>query len=119
MTYTARTASGDKPLVWLHGEIKTPPLSKAARQEAGLLLRRLQRGDVLSMPHSRPMRTVGARCHELRIPDRGQTWRVLYRVNPDAVIILQVFSKKTRTTPRNVIEVCRARIKEYDRLSRG
>ncbi len=25
----------DKPLVWLHGEIKTPPLSSEARIEAG------------------------------------------------------------------------------------
>ena len=35
----------DKPLVWLHGEIKTPPLSTAARLKAGFLLRALQRGD--------------------------------------------------------------------------
>jgi len=34
----------EKPLVWLHGEVKTPPFSKKARLEAGFLLRRLQRG---------------------------------------------------------------------------
>ncbi len=34
----------DKPLVWLHGEIKTPPMSSAARTEAGFLLRKLQMG---------------------------------------------------------------------------
>jgi len=39
----------DKPLVWLHGEIKTPPFSSAARIAAGLLLRRLQRGGELGM----------------------------------------------------------------------
>jgi len=33
---------GDKPLVWLHGEIKTPPLSPTARLEAGYLLRQLR-----------------------------------------------------------------------------
>ena len=31
--------------MWLHGEVRTPPLSAAARLEAGVLLRRLQRGD--------------------------------------------------------------------------
>ncbi len=31
----------DKPLVWLHGEVKTPPFSVVARIETGLLLRRL------------------------------------------------------------------------------
>jgi hypothetical protein len=30
----------DKPLVWLHGEIKTPPFSPGARIETGILLRR-------------------------------------------------------------------------------
>jgi DNA-binding XRE family transcriptional regulator len=34
----------DKPVVWLAGEVKTPPFSKEARLEAGVLLRRLQRG---------------------------------------------------------------------------
>ena len=59
----------DKPLIWLHGEIKTPPLSVSARIEAGVLLRRLQRGEGLSLPESRPMPTIGPRCHELRIGD--------------------------------------------------
>ncbi len=31
----------DKPLIWLHGEIKTPPFSQEGRIEAGVLLRRL------------------------------------------------------------------------------
>jgi hypothetical protein len=44
-----------KPLVWLGGEIKTPPLSSGARIEAGTLLRKLQNGEKLSLPHSRPM----------------------------------------------------------------
>jgi len=35
-------AATDKPLVWLHGQIKTPQLSRDARMEAGYLLRRLQ-----------------------------------------------------------------------------
>ena len=40
----------DKPLVWLHGEVKTPPFSQVARLEAGFLLRRLQQGESLGMP---------------------------------------------------------------------
>jgi len=59
----------DKPLVWLHGEVKTPPFTKEARLEAGLLLRRLQKGEKIALPHSRPMPGLGARCHELRIND--------------------------------------------------
>jgi phage-related protein len=104
----------DKPLAWLHGEVKTPPFSKAARIEAGYLLRELQRGRLLSMPHSRPMPAVGARCHELRVVDEGVTWRIVYRVDPDAILILEVFAKKTARTPAAVLEVCRRRLKEYD-----
>ena len=104
----------DKPLVWLHGEIKTPPFSRAGRLEAGYLLRLLQKGQVLGMPQSRPMPALGPRCAELRVRDVGADWRIVYRVDTDAVVILEVFSKKTRATPKSVIEACIGRLKEYD-----
>lgn len=107
-------SSTDKPLVWLHGELKTPPLTKAARVEAGFLLRRLQRGENLAMPHSRPMPTIGRRCHELRLVDATRTWRLVYRIDADAIVILEVFAKKTPATPRMVIRSCQKRLKEYD-----
>ena len=66
------------------------------------------------MPHSRPMPNVGAHCHELRINDGRATWRIVYRIDSDAIIILEVFSKKTQQTPRAVITVCSRRLKEYD-----
>lgn len=68
----------DKPLVWVHGEVRTP------------------------------------RCHELRIVDENATWRIIYRTDSDAVIIADVFSKKTAQTPKRVIDTCRRRLKEYD-----
>jgi phage-related protein len=107
---------GDKPLVWLHGEVKTPPMSAQARLEAGHLLRRLQRGEILSMPESRPMPSIGLRCHELRIGDADVTWRIFYRIDRDAILILDVIRKKTRSTPRAVIEVCQRRLADYDRI---
>jgi phage-related protein len=108
----------DKPLAWLHGEIRTPPLTRVARVEAGFLLRRLQRGELLSMPQSRPMPSIGPRCHELRLNDVGGTWRVVYRIDKDAIVILEVFAKKTHQTPKSVIETCRKRLKEYDDAGR-
>lgn len=104
----------DKPLVWLHGQIKTPPMSSEARIETGYLLRRLQRGEQPSMPHSRPMPSVGRRCHELRVGDANAIWRIVYRIDADAIVIADVFGKKTRTTPQSVIENCQRRFKEYD-----
>ncbi len=57
--------ANDKPLVWLAGEVLTPPFSKEARIEAGFLLRRLQKGENLGMPQARPMPRVGKRCFEI------------------------------------------------------
>lgn len=106
----------NKPLVWLKGEVKTPPFSHAARLEAGYLLRLLQEGESLGLPHSRPMPVIGARCHELRINDEAGTFRIIYRADVDAVVILDVFSKKTKQTPRSVIDTCKRRLRDYDRL---
>jgi len=104
----------NKTLVWLHGEISTPPFSKAARVEAGYLLRMLQKGETLLMPRSRPMATIGARCHELRIVDETVTWRVIYRIDPDAIVLLEVFDKKSKETPQRVIDACKERIRNYE-----
>jgi len=103
-----------KPLRWLHGEVKTPPMSVAARRDLGKLLRDLQEGEQLSMPHSRPMPDIGARCHELRVNDETKTWRLVYRTDADAIVILDVFEKKTNKTPQQVIENCRRRLKLYE-----
>jgi len=111
-------AAIDKPLVWLRGEVRTPPFSQAARVEAGVLLRQLQGGTKLGLPHSRPMQGIGARCHELRIVDESATWRIIYRLDDDAVVIVDVFSKKTRQTPGQVIVNCRRRLRQYDELTR-
>ena len=60
------------------------------------------------------MPSTGARCHELRINDAGSHWRLVYRVDSDAIVILEVFAKKTSATPKTVIATCRKRLKEYD-----
>ena len=66
------------------------------------------------MPYSRPMPGIGLRCHELRIVDVNVTWRIVCRVDRDAVIIAEVFKKKSQTTPQSVIEISRKRLREYD-----
>lgn len=104
----------DKPLVILSGEIKTPPMSRSARREAGVLLRLLQRGESLGLPHSRPMPVVGPRCHELRIQDENRTWRIVYRVDANEVLVVEVFAKTTRATPKSVIDNCKKRLRYWD-----
>jgi len=115
LTYTGKSvADPGKPLIWLHGEVRTPPFGLAARIEAGMLLRRLQNGESLAMPHSRPMPSIGARCHELRVRDRDSNWRILYRIDLDAIVIAGVFAKKSSATPDHVINTAKDRLRRYD-----
>ncbi len=86
----------EKQVAWLYGEVKSPPFSKEARIKAGYLLRKLQFGEKLFMPHSKSMKTVGQRCHELRIQDKNEIWRIIYRLDHDAIIIGEVFKNKNR-----------------------
>ena len=104
----------DKPIVWMHGEITTPPFTENARIEAGYFLRQIQKGIKLSLPQSRSMPSIGTQCHELRINDKNLTWRIIYRIFIDAILILEIFEKKTNKTPKSIIDVCKQRIKRYE-----
>lgn len=110
-------SQADKPLVWMEGEIKTPPFSAGARIEAGVLLRRLQQGENLGLPHSRPMPDIGPRCHELRVRDETKNWRIFYHLASDAVVIIDVHNKTTRKTPEAVLGNCKRRLKLYQSIS--
>lgn len=107
----------DKLLVILKGTITTPPMSREARVEAGYLLRMLQHGESIVMPYSRPMPLIGKRCHELRIVDTNKTWRIIYRIDSDAIVVADIFSKKTQQTPQSAMDTSKARFKAYDQAS--
>jgi len=66
------------------------------------------------MPHSRPMPSIGKRCHELRVRDETRHWRLVYRIDSDAVVVAKVFPKTTKTTPNSVITQAKACLRLYD-----
>jgi phage-related protein len=66
------------------------------------------------MPHSKALPRLGPRCHELRIRDVSGIWRIIYRIDRDAIVIAEVFSKKSAAIPEQIIEVARKRLREYD-----
>ena len=84
-----------------------------------MLLRLLQGGEKLGMPLAEPLPDVGTRCGALRVRDAGHNWRIMYRIDADAVLILDVYPKKTRTIPDEVIRRCKDRLKRYDAAVRG
>jgi phage-related protein len=47
------------------------------------------------------MPSIGARRHELRIVDETKNWRIIYRIDADAIVVLEVFQKKTQEPPQN------------------
>ena len=110
-----------KSLMWLAGEVKTPPMGLEARREMGFLLRRLQEGETLSLPHSRPMPSIGKSCHELRVNDETKTWRLFYLLDSAAnrLVILDVVEKKTQKTAQTVIDACIQRRKNYEAFKRS
>jgi len=114
MTYTDTMTSDRKPVIWMHGELKSPPMSPAARIEAGYLLGLVQEGVKLEMPQSRPMPQIGPRCHELRVRDENTNWRIIYRVDDRAILVVEIFKKKSGATPKRVIDVCKRRLRTYD-----
>lgn len=69
------------------------------------------------MPYSRPMPRIGRAVHELRIDDREtkRTWRVIYRIDFDAIVIVHWFDKKSREIPEHVVDLCQKRLERYER----
>jgi phage-related protein len=108
-----------KKLVWLSSLLATPPLSQEARVEAGYLLRRIQSGENIGMPHSRPMPTIGKGCHELRINDKNTIWRIFYRIDSDFIVIPHWTTKKTQKTSQSDINLCQSRLTQYDSITGG
>ena len=60
------------------------------------------------------MPILGARCHELRVTDLDKIWRIFYRADSDAIVVIEIIAKKTPSTPKITIDLCIARLKRYD-----
>ena len=103
-----------KPLRWLADEIAVPAVSAEAASKVGAMLEVIAMGGTIAMPRCRPMPSIGRRCHELRVRDRNRNWRIVYHVADDAIVILDVFSKKSPRTPSHVIDRCKQRLKRYE-----
>jgi phage-related protein len=107
-----------RPVVWI-ADINTAGLGKDGRRETAGLIDDLQEGILLRLPHSRPMPSIGERCHELRIRELGHRWRILYHLGYGEIVILSMFDKKQRKTPKREIQLAKRRLRLYQRSSQG
>jgi len=63
------------------------------------------------------MPAIGAHSHDLRIPDRERSWRIVYHIAGDPIVILDVFIKKMQAIPANVIKLCSQRLAAYKKAA--
>ena len=103
-----------KPVFWLAEAFKTPPFTAEGRKVAGVLLGLLQDGERLGMPYSRPLPTVGQRCHELRVRDASHQWRIVYRIDPEFIIVAHVFAKKGKGMQQREFASAARILRDYD-----
>jgi phage-related protein len=61
------------------------------------------------------MPNIGSACHELRIADGNVGWRIVYYIAADAIVVLEVFAKKTPATPTQVMVDCRKRLAAFQK----
>jgi hypothetical protein len=67
------------------------------REDLADVIARLERGQMLSMPLSRPMPSIGPGVHELRFKDRSGIYRVIYFL---AGLAESGFSMRFRRKPK-------------------
>ena len=62
------------------------------------------------------MPSIGKACYEIRVNSAEGQWRIIFRIDDDAIIIADVFQKKTAQTPVAVIQRCKRRLSHYDHI---
>ncbi len=83
------------------------------RQELGKAIYDLQKGEVLTMPLSRPMPSIKPGAAELQIRGRAGIYRAFYYSrSPRGILVFHAFVKKTRATPMRVLDLGKKRLKE-------
>ena len=82
------------------------------RGELADAIARLERGQMLTMPLSRPMPSIGPGVHELRFRDRSGIFRSIYWLaGGGSVYLIHAFKKKTPKTPLQDIEIAKERLR--------
>jgi phage-related protein len=88
-------------------------LDDETKIKIGTLLMMLQTGETLGAPQSKPMKSIHAKAHELRVKDKKGVYRVIYVLSVgDQILIPHAFTKKTQKTPQKEIELSIKRLKE-------
>lgn len=86
---------------------------REVRIRLGRALFRLQLGEKVGMPHSRPMPVVAPGVSELRVRGEDGIFRTFYyAAGEHGVLVIHAFVKETQRTPAAEVETGKRRLKE-------
>jgi len=99
----------EKPIYWVGTSYKDLlEFPVEAKRNAGYQLHRIQNG---FEPESwKPFQSVGAGVKEIRISEKGNTFRIIYVAKfAEKIYVLHSFQKKTQKTRARDINIAKAR----------
>jgi phage-related protein len=105
---------GDKPLVWGGRGNQNPSVLAKSQIGSGIFASETAAERNARHASFSTAAVDWSAVPELRINDERSAWRIVYRIDSDAIIILDVFSKKNRTTPKVIVDLCKRRLREYE-----
>lgn len=103
-----------KQVIWHStARIEIKKFTKEVKHELGYLIYRLQKGDILNMPLSKPIPAVGSGVSELRFKGSDGAYRVFYYLkSKEGILIIHCFKKKSQKTPLREIRQGMKNLKE-------
>ncbi len=109
------TPSGRRPVLEF---IEKLPFE--TKYEVLVLLRRIENGEILTMPHSRSLSSMRHGLFELRIKDPEGIIRVFYYTKiHDSIFLLHALRKKSQTIPNKDKALILKRINEITKQHKG
>lgn len=104
------------PAVTMYGpvrkEILTWPVE--VKKDLGSILTRLQKGESVGEPDTKPMKSVANSCYEIRLKAADGIYRAFYILKTElGILVFHSFKKKSQKTPQKEIDTAKARLKEF------
>jgi phage-related protein len=84
------------------------------RKDLGAILTKLQKGETVGYPDTKPMSVVAKGVFEIRLKDASGIFRAFYLIKTEhGIVVFHSFKKKSQKTPKHEIETARSRLHTY------
>jgi len=84
------------------------------KKDLGSILTKIQKGETVGHPDTKPMTEVASGVFEIRLKDASGAFRAFYVIRSKfGILVFHSFKKKTRKTPKQEIETGKKRLKSF------